>query len=278
MKQNYFIDKCRDCGQIIKNAESDYCPNCLLKFEFNADNLDLELIKKELQFIMDAFLADVSSSFKKDPAALSLIEILAAYSGTQAIILHRVAHFFWIAGIPFIPRFISHVARQITGIEIHPGAKIGKDFFIDHGGGVVIGETTEIGDNCLLYQGVTLGGTSDRREKRHPTLKNNVVVGAGAKIIGPVIIGNNVKIGANSVVIHDVPNNSVVVGIPGRVVARNGKKIPKIDLMHAQLPDPIQSALTILEKRIESLESNLYSQIDISKEFPANQFNDGGGI
>nr|MDO8119559.1 serine O-acetyltransferase [Candidatus Sigynarchaeota archaeon] len=125
--------------------------------------------------MLESFTSDVSAAFTKDPAALSLIEVLTSYPGTQAILLHRVAHFFWIIDMPFIPRYISHISRQATGIEIHPGAKIGKNFFIDHGGGVVIGETSEIGDNCLLYQGVTLGGTSTKREKRHPTLKNNVV-------------------------------------------------------------------------------------------------------
>ncbi|MFX0102620.1 MAG: serine O-acetyltransferase EpsC [Candidatus Hodarchaeota archaeon] len=188
---------------------------------------------------------------------MSLIEVLTAYPGTQAILLHRVAHFFWLIELPFIPRYISNIARQMTGIEIHPGASIGKNFFIDHGGSVVIGETSEIGDNVTLYQGVTLGGTSNKREKRHPTLKDNVVVGAGAKIIGPITIGSNVKIGANSVVIKDVPANSVVVGIPGRVVARNGEKIPEVDLDHVDLPDPIQHQITELEEKVASLEKEL---------------------
>nr|MDO8115360.1 serine O-acetyltransferase [Candidatus Sigynarchaeota archaeon] len=214
------------------------------------------MVKKELQFILDSFASDVTAAFTKDPAALSIIEVLTAYPGTQAILLHRVAHFFWIIGMPFVPRYLSNIARQITGIEIHPGAKIGRDFFIDHGGGVVIGETSEIGDNCLLYQGVTLGGTSDKREKRHPTLKDNVVVGAGAKVLGPIVIGNNVKIGANSVVIHDVPDNSVVVGIPGKVTSRE-EKGPEVDLQHGMLPDPVQNVISRLEERIASLEATL---------------------
>lgn len=249
-------DKCKDCGTLIAEG-SDSCENCVLKFDVNLDNLDLDLVKNELQFILDSFASDVTTAFKKDPAALSVIEVLTSYPGTQAVLLHRVAHFFWIIGMPFVPRYLSNISRQITGIEIHPGATIGKNFFIDHGGGVVIGETTEIGDNCLLYQGVTLGGTSDKREKRHPTLKNNVVIGAGAKIIGPITLGNNVKVGANSVVIHDVPDNSVVVGVPGRITSRNGEQIPDVDLQHDQLPDPVQTIITKLEDRIASLEAAL---------------------
>ncbi|NMC08006.1 MAG: serine O-acetyltransferase [Candidatus Lokiarchaeota archaeon] len=217
----------------------------------------MDQVKEELNFILESFVSDVTAAFTKDPAALSVIEVLTAYPGTQAILLHRIAHFFWILGMPFIPRYISHVSRQLTGIEIHPGAKIGKDFFIDHGSGVVIGETAEIGDNCLLYQGVTLGGTSDKREKRHPTLLNHVIVGAGAKVIGPITIGNNVRIGANSVVIESVPDNSVVVGIPGKVVSRNGERVQEGDLQHGRLPDPVQAMLNKLEARIASLEAEL---------------------
>lgn len=258
LKDLHFIEKCRDCGKVLdKEMGEAECPNCMLNFDVKLDNLDINDVKRELQLILDSFATDVSAAFMKDPAALSLIEVLTSYPGTQAVLLHRIAHFFWLIELPFVPRYISNVARNITGIEIHPGAKIGKNFFIDHGGGCVIGETAEIGDNVTLYQGVTLGGTSMRREKRHPTLKDNVVVGAGAKIIGPITIGNNVKIGANSVVITDVPDNSVVVGIPGRVVARNGEKIPAIDLDHVHLPDPVQNAIALLEKKIDSLEKEL---------------------
>ncbi|MHA1792724.1 MAG: serine O-acetyltransferase [Promethearchaeota archaeon] len=234
------------------------CPNCMLQFEMSLEHLDISVIKKELQYILDSFVSDVTCAFTKDPAALSLIEVLTAYPGVQSVLLHRVAHFFWILDVPFIPRYISHMTRQITGIEIHPGAKIGKNFFIDHGSGVVIGETCEIGDNVTLYQGVTLGWTSNKREKRHPTLRNNIVVGAGANIIGPVLIEDNVKIGANSVVINDVPKNSIVVGIPGRrVISRNDKKILKIDLQHGDLPDPVQAAISNLESRVILLEQEL---------------------
>ncbi len=155
-----------------------------------------------------------------------------------------------------MPRFLSHINRQITDIEIHPGAKIGKDFFIDHGSGTVIGETAELGNNVTLYQNVTLGGTSTKREKRHPTLGNNIVVGAGAKILGNIKIGDDVKIGANTVVTKDVPPNSVVVGVPGRVVARDGKRV-RVDLHHGDLPDPVLEILTNMQGRIDELESNL---------------------
>jgi serine O-acetyltransferase len=251
------MDKCRDCGTILKNGKGESCPNCFLNMDVNLDAINMDQVKVELNFIMESFVSDVSAAFTKDPAAMSVIEVLAAYPGTQAILLHRIAHFFFTVGMPFIPRYLSNINRQLTGIEIHPGAKIGKDFFIDHGSGVVIGETAEIGDNCLLYQGVTLGGTSDKREKRHPTLLNNVVVGAGAKIIGPITIGNNVKIGANSVVINDVPDNSVVVGIPGKIVSRNGEKHLDVDLQHGKLPDPVQAMLNRLEDRIATLEGEI---------------------
>lgn len=250
----HFIDKCKDCGKVRDGCTDSGCQHCLLNFDINLDKVEVSNIKAKLQSILDSFASDVTAAFTKDPAALSVMEVLTSYPGTQAVLLHRVAHFFHEIGLPFIPRYISNIARQITAIEIHPGATIGKNFFIDHGGGVVIGETAEVGDNCLLYQGVTLGGTSDKREKRHPTLKNNIVVGAGAKVLGPITIGNNVKIGANSVVIHDVPDNSVVVGIPGRIVARNGDKIPDVDLHHEMLPDPVLAMIRKLEEKIESLE------------------------
>jgi serine O-acetyltransferase len=232
----------------------------LLGAHFNVEDIDMDAVKQDLGFMMEAFVADVSTAFEKDPAALTLLEVLAAYPGVQAIVLHRIAHMLWNTGMPFIPRFLSHVARQLTGIEIHPGARIGKNFFIDHGGGVVIGETTVIGDNCLLYQDVTLGGTSDKREKRHPTLLDNVIVGSGAKIIGAVTIGNNVTIGSNSVVVKDVPDNSVVVGIPGRITSMNGQKVIDVDLHHEILPDPVQALITKIETRLSALESALLKE------------------
>jgi len=159
--------------------------------------------------------------------------------------------------MPFVPRYLSEITRQTTGIEIHPGAQIGKDFFIDHGGGVVIGETAKIGDNVTIYQGVVLGGTATNPVKRHPTLGNNIVVGSGAKLLGPIKIGNNVRIGANSVVVTDVPDNSVVVGVPGKVISRNGEKITKIDLAHGDLPDPLAITLSTINSRIENLEKKI---------------------
>jgi serine O-acetyltransferase len=249
---------CLGCGDKLSAKEkTDFCAKCLLNLEFGIQETDSNLIKEHLNSILDAFGSDVRTAFQKDPAARSVVEVLTAYPGTHAVLLHRVAHFFWEIGLPFVPRYISHIARQITGIEIHPGAEIGKDFFIDHGSGVVIGETTEIGDNVTIYSNVTLGGTSLEQKKRHPTIGNNVVIGTGAKILGPIKIGNNVKIGANSVVTKDVPNNSVVVGVPGRVVSRNGKKIPRIDLEHGDLPDPVADVIKNLRERLLELENEL---------------------
>ncbi|HUY00344.1 MAG TPA: serine O-acetyltransferase [Candidatus Deferrimicrobium sp.] len=246
---------CLGCGDKLSDKEkSEYCAKCLLNLDFSLEKKDFTKISNHLDAILDAFGSDVRTAFQKDPAARSLVEVLTSYPGTHAVLLYRVAHFFWEVGLPFVPRFISHIARQITGIEIHPGADIGKNFFIDHGSGTVIGETTVIGDNVTIYQNVTLGGTSLKQEKRHPTVGNNVVIGAGAKLLGPIKIGDNVRIGANSVVTSDVPPESVVVGVPGRVVARNGKKIPEIDLEHGDLPDPIADYITKLREKIDKLE------------------------
>lgn len=235
-------------------AELSYCADCLLKLEIPEIDLSAPEIKETLQSILEFFKCDVRAAFEKDPAAYSVVEVLTSYPGIKATLIHRVAHLLWVLKIPFVPRYLSEIGRQITNIDIHPGAKIGKEFFIDHGIGVVIGETAEVGDNVTLYQGVTLGGTSLKREKRHPTLGNNVVVGAGAKLLGPIKIGNNVRIGANSVVTQDVPDNSVVVGVPGRVISREGEKIPRIDLQHAELPDPVADIIRKLEDRIITLE------------------------
>lgn len=249
---------CLGCGDKLSAKEkSEFCAKCLLNLEFGIKETDFEKIKEHLESILDSFGSDVRTAFQKDPAARSLVEVLTSYPGTQAILLHRVAHFFWEIGLPFVPRYLSHIARQITGIEIHPGAEIGKDFFIDHGSGTVIGETAEIGDNVTIYQNVTLGGTSLDQVKRHPTVGNNVVIGTGAKVLGPVKIGDNVRIGANSVVTKDVPDNSVVVGVPGRIVARNGKKIPKIDLEHGDLPDPVAEVIKKLRDRLLELEDEM---------------------
>ncbi len=196
---------------------------------------------------------DIQAVFEHDPAANNIWEILFAYPGFHARQFHRLAHTLWNWRIPFFPRLISHISRFLTGIEIHPGAKIGEGFFIDHGMGVVIGETSEIRNNVAIYQGVTLGGTSLLKKKRHPTLGNNVVVGAGAKLIGAINIGDNVKVGAGSVVITSVPPNATVVGVPGRVVEiRN----PDTDTVE-KLPDPVWEKIENLEKRVAELEMAL---------------------
>lgn len=198
---------------------------------------------------------DVQAVFERDPAARNLVEVLLCYPGLHALTAHRIAHFLHTRlKLPLVPRLISHISRFFTGIEIHPGAKIGKGFFIDHGLGVVIGETTKIGDNCTLYQGVTLGGTGKQRKKRHPTLGDNVVVGTGGKILGNITIGDNVRVGAGSVVIRSVPPNSTVVGIPGQIVVHQGKRIPAIRLNHGDLPDPIAERVRALQLELEGVE------------------------
>lgn len=199
----------------------------------------------------------VKAAKEKDPAAVSAFEIILTYSGVHAIINHRISHWLFNHKIPFFPRFISQCVKFITGIEIHPGAQIGKRLFIDHGMGVVIGETTIIGDDCLLYQGVTLGGTGKERGKRHPTLGNNVVVSAGAKVLGSIAIGNNVIIGAGAVVIDPVPDNCTVVGVPGRIVRIKGEKVLSDEFHRMNLPDPVNDLLTDLKSRIDILEDEV---------------------
>jgi len=200
------------------------------------------------------FNQDIRSAMKRDPAARSFLEILFLYPGFHALVHYRLAHFFYAAKMFFLARLISQVSRFFTGIEIHPGAKIGKDFFIDHGMGVVIGETTIIGDNVLLYQGVTLGGTGLQKGKRHPTIGSNVVIGTGANILGNITIGDNSYIGANAVVLKNVPANSTVVGVPGRITKQDGKRID-ISLDHAHVLDPIMQNIEELESRIKKLEN-----------------------
>lgn len=202
---------------------------------------------------------DIQAIIERDPAATGKIEALTCYSGLHALLLHRFAHYIHGKGVPVVPRFISQFSRFVTGIEIHPAAKIGKGFFIDHGSGVVIGETTEIGDNVTLYQGVTLGGTGKEKGKRHPTLGDNVVVGAGAKVLGGIEIGDNAKIGAGAIVVHPVPSDSTVVGNPGRPVLQNGQKIGIPDIDYTHLPDPIAEAMKCLVHRILSLEEKIGS-------------------
>lgn len=193
--------------------------------------------------------------FERDPAARSWLEVLFCYPGLQALLMHRFAHQLYRLHLPFIPRLISHIARFLTGIEIHPGAAIGRGVFIDHGMGVVIGETAIVGNYALIYQGVTLGGTGKESGKRHPTLGENVVVGAGAKVLGNLLIGNNVRIGAGSVVLRDVPSDCTVVGVPGRIVYRAGERVGPLD--HGQLPDSEAQVIRALLDRIESLEQQV---------------------
>lgn len=194
---------------------------------------------------------------ERDPAARNVFEIVLTYSGFHAVVFYRFAHFLYKLKVPFIPRFISQFAKFITGIEIHPGAEIGRGFFIDHGMGVVIGETAVIGENCTLFQGVTLGGTGKEQGKRHPTLGKNVVIGAGAKVLGNITIGDNSYVGANAVVLKDVPPESTVVGIPGTVVKEKGKKVAGINLDHIHLPDPIAERLSALQKEIDHIEKEI---------------------
>jgi serine O-acetyltransferase len=198
---------------------------------------------------------EIDTIFREDPAARSVLEVLICYPGLHAVLIHRLAHRLYKAHLRLLSRMLSQVARWITGIEIHPGATIGRRFFIDHGMGVVIGETTVIGDDVILYQGVTLGGTGKERGKRHPTLGNHVVVGTGAKVLGNIAIGNNVKIGAGSVVVHPVPDDCTVVGVPGRIVKTRGQNVD--DLEHGRLPDPEGESIDDLRSRIEALESVL---------------------
>ncbi|TFF87989.1 MAG: serine O-acetyltransferase [Promethearchaeota archaeon] len=250
-----------------------------MNLDFSVNELDREEIDTNLQLILDFFISDVSAAFNKDPAAHNLLEVLTSYPGIKAVLIYRIAHFFWSIGMPFVPRYLSEISREITGIEIHPGAKIGSEFFIDHGGGVVIGETAEIGNNVTIYQGVVLGGTTTKQIKRHPTLGNNIVVGTGAKLLGPITIGNNVKIGANSVVIKDIPANSVVVGVPGRIIIRNGKKIPRIDLAHGDLPDPLAMTLSDLNLRIKKLERKILKSRELNTDTVELYYGKhGGGI
>ncbi|MEH2071377.1 MAG: serine O-acetyltransferase [Nostoc sp.] len=249
--------------------------------------------------------ADFRIIFERDPAARNWLEVLFCYPGLQALLLHRLAHWLYSVGLPFIPRLISHLARFLTGIEIHPGATIGHGVFIDHGMGVVVGETAIVGDYALIYQGVTLGGTGKQCGKRHPTVGENVVVGAGAKVLGNIQIGNNVRIGAGSVVLRDVPSDCTVVGIPGRIVYRSGVRVSPLE--HNNLPDSEAEVIRALVNRIELLEEQIqnlqhthsanektpvlagsvaYKEADLSENAPVcrlrdkaiQEFLDGAGI
>ncbi|HXH81733.1 MAG TPA: serine O-acetyltransferase [Candidatus Tectomicrobia bacterium] len=209
--------------------------------------------------MLAALRDDIRTVLERDPAARSALEVLFCYPGVHALAFHRLAHRLWGAGWTTLARFVSHVSRFLTGIEIHPAARLGRGLFIDHGMGVVIGETAEVGDDVTLLQGVTLGGTSLKREKRHPTLESKVTVGAGAKIIGAITIGEGSRIGAGSVVVRDVPPNAVVVGVPGRVTYRDGQRVGGIDMNMTDLPDPVSRAIEQLLDRIRALEADLDS-------------------
>ncbi len=197
---------------------------------------------------------DIDVVFERDPAARSVLEVIMCYPGFHAILIHRIAHRLWNWNLKLLARILSHIGRFLTGIEIHPGAKIGRRFFIDHGMGVVIGETTEIGDDVTLYHGVTLGGTSWKKEKRHPTIEDNVVIGAGAKILGPFTVGKNSMIGAGSVVVKPVPSHSTVIGVPGRVVYRD---LGEGRLEHHHLPDPEARAIACLFEQVKELDEKV---------------------
>ena len=228
------------------------------------------------------FQEDIDTVFARDPAAKSHLEVLCCYPGLHALWSHRIAHFLWRHGLRFLARLLSHINRFFTGIEIHPGATIGRRFFIDHGSGVVIGETTEIGDDVLIYQGVVLGGTSLEKKKRHPTVGNNVVIGTGAIALGAITIGDGARVGSGSVVVKSVPPGTTVVGIPGRIV--EDRHAPVIDLKHGELPDPVAEAVKLvldeqrkLEERLKKLEESSgitvaedeleEKRIEIEKEF-----------
>ncbi len=231
---------------------------------------------------------DIQTVFAKDPAARSVAEVIFCYPGLHALWFHRWAHFLWGHKLRFTARFVSHISRFLTGIEIHPGAKIGRHFFIDHGAGVVIGETAEIGDNVLLYQGVVLGGTSLKKEKRHPTIGNSVVMGAGAVALGAITIGDGARIGSGSVVVKSVPPRATVVGIPGRIVEDRHK--PLLDLEHGKLPDPIAEAIRLvlseqdrLGERLKRLENSIgivttEDELGERRREIEREFSWGGGI
>ncbi len=213
---------------------------------------------------------DIETIYRKDPAARSMVEVLTSYPGLHASWLHRIAHGLWKRNHLTLARFVSHVNRFVTGIEIHPGARIGRRFFIDHGAGVVIGETAEVGDDVLMYTGVILGGTSSERVKRHPTIGNDVVIGSHAVILGAITVGDGAKVGSGSVVIESVPAGATVIGVPGRIVRINGKRLqqhPRDLLDHAHLPDPVIETLRCVVDRVEVLEQQVR---DLTKTTPVD--------
>ncbi len=210
-----------------------------------------------LVWVVGAFQPEIRACFARDPAARSLPEVLLTYAGLHAIVGYRIAHALHRGRVPLVPRLLMHGVRWLTGIEIHPGAQLGRGLFIDHGMGVVIGETAVVGEDVTLFQGVTLGGTGKQRGKRHPTIGNHVVVGAGAKVLGSIHVGDNAMIGANAVVVRDVPSHSTVVGIPGRVARTADREFPGINLDHTNLPDPLTERLENLQREIDLIEEHL---------------------
>lgn len=233
---------------------------------------------KRLKRMFSEIRKDVRAAFKRDPAARSTVEILICYAGVRAILMHRVAHWLWNHRLHLVARCFSEFARFVNGVEIHPAAKIGEEVFIDHGTGVVIGETAEVGNRVLMYQGVTLGGTGKQRGKRHPTVGNSVTLGAGAKVLGAITVGDNSVIGAGSVVLKSVPANSTAVGVPARVVVQDGKRVGEPSLEHGKVPDPcdkcmeqIDSRLAGLRERIAALETELERLKDERQPLPASR-------
>ncbi len=206
----------------------------------------------------EAFLADLRAPLERDPAARGWLDVVLSYPGFHAIVAHRVIHSLYRTGLPLLPRFFANLSRFLTGIEIHPAASIGKGVFIDHGMGVVIGETAKVGEGCTIYQGVTLGGTSLSHAKRHPTLGRNVVVGVNSTVLGAIAVGDNARIGGGSVVVKDVPANATVVGVPARIVAQDGKPIRVVpDRAQVDMPDPTADALVVLQRKVDQLEKRL---------------------
>lgn len=242
-------------NEIIKQASARLSP--LLRTARDGTKLCIDKARGIKDAILDEIRDDITAVRQRDPAAKSDLEVLLLYSGVHAILAYRVAHKLYIGKHYFSARLVSQLARRATGVEIHPGATIGKGFFIDHGMGVVIGETTEIGDNCSIYQGVTLGGTGKDIGKRHPTLGNNVMVGAGAKVLGPFRVGDNTKIAAGAVVLSEIPDNSTAVGVPAKVVRQHGRRVADdVDQIH--IPDPVAQELARLESRLDDLAAQIW--------------------
>lgn len=250
--------------------------SALAKLKERADNGNLRGVRAHLRLWQLLLKEDIETIYRKDPAARSTAEVLTSYPGLHAIWLHRLAHGLWKRNHTALARWVSHVNRFFTGIEIHPGARVGRRFFIDHGSGVVIGETAEIGDDVLMYQGSVLGGTSSERTKRHPTVGNGVVIGAHAIVLGNIHVGDGAQVGSGSVVVQSVPAGGTVVGVPGRVVRINGRRLqrtPRDLLDHASLPDPVVETLRCLVDRIELLEKQIRdvkqaSPVDWDEEVP----------